>query len=1083
MNHGPATINYADDEQDALDGDFLGTLPADGFAYLEGTMYVRTENPDEFSYVDVTDKPPVGVGGVPGPQGPKGDTGPQGEPGQGFTFQGAYDSGAVYDTSDVVTFGGSSYIALVDGVTAIQPGTDPASWAAFAIGGSAGPAGPAGPQGPAGTSGGTVGVFDVQAYGAVANGSTSDRIAIQNAINAAAAAGGGVVQLMKGTHVLGGALTIAPNYAGMVTIRGQGRSATKIKLTANTAMLGVSGTVDATYQRVTVEDLTIDANSLTSGHVVFSCFIAANFDDWTFRRIDTINVGGIRSGSGRRNIDFTVRSTAANSWVEGATIYTITNITIQDCRFGVSGGGGNTGVLIEGFVSSGDTGTARKQLTAPWISPTWIDNILIERVYHKAQDTVPTALQGSAGFQVGQAAQCGQVVLRDCVSYNAADVNYEMDSVSDLLMEGCYANGCVSEGYYIVNLGGEAGNNPNVAERFAHTQTDGSGTPAMAQNIRLINCIAVLSGTDGAIRINDRRGRIGNVIMEGCKVRGYVRVQAAPPKLTIRDLEVQAPEERVYTSNNNNTVVKGLQLELQGGKSDVLIDGYKFNVFGTLDSSGFTGNTYEARMFQLVSASSAHIEARHLTYNFNPAVIGTGAIGLRHVVTYMSMTTRQAIAAGSTPISTNLASVLDTDNTISHAQSDSNGVFPLVGQEAIPQRYALLVNPVGDFGNYVVRESTDHSMRWKFKVGNTLAGFKVGAFGRMTRTLLTADSTTFVEAYVCDDGTKSYLCLDKVIRNTRTSLLGAIVDGGAGTISTVGTAAISTAITAAGGNGAAMIAATGEFSDRGIQLASRLTTGGEGTIRILCQGNTFRATYGVTAFSAFTATGDADVSATLSASADLAALGSPRVGYAGWSAIFMNGAARLGNATTGGVWDEISLLVDPLFEQVRVVKAQGHISANSYSRPLWLNPSTASPYTSTAPNTALRIEGKLRYRKFDHSGLSMAKNGTATPVTDASTLAAYDSQIEMADGNWIDPPQPAAITVGSSPFTYTNADHVNEDVSTYGGTVSEIAISRDSGATFNVINSTTGTTVRLGVGDQLKVTYSVAPTMRKVPIL
>lgn len=55
-----------------------------------------------------------------------------------------------------------------------------------------------------GASGGSL--FNVKSYGAIGDGSTDDTSAIQAAIDAAAAAGGGVVYFPAGTYIVGGAL-------------------------------------------------------------------------------------------------------------------------------------------------------------------------------------------------------------------------------------------------------------------------------------------------------------------------------------------------------------------------------------------------------------------------------------------------------------------------------------------------------------------------------------------------------------------------------------------------------------------------------------------------------------------------------------------------------------------------------------------------------------------------------------------------------------------------------------------------------------------------------------------------------------
>lgn len=69
---------------------------------------------------------------------------------------------------------------------------------------------------------------------------------------------------------------------------------------------------------------------------------------------------------------------------------------------------------------------------------------------------------------------------------------------------------------------------------------------------------------------------------------------------------------------------------------------------------------------------------------------------------------------------------------------------------------------------------------------------------------------------------------------------------------------------------------------------------------------------------------------------------------------------------------------------------------------------------------------------------------------------------------------PAAITVGASPFTYTNSFQQNQSVQVNAGTISQIVLVRNAVAT--------GTGVIAGVftlspGDALKITYTVAPAM------
>ena len=118
----------------------------------------------------------IGLTGDTGPQGPLGLTGPQGFPGTAgatgtsFVFRTAFNASASYAINDVVSFGGSSYVAIAAnaGPSNPTPDTNTDAWSVMAqqgaVGaagavGSTGPAGPQdpigvdGPQGPAGAAG------------------------------------------------------------------------------------------------------------------------------------------------------------------------------------------------------------------------------------------------------------------------------------------------------------------------------------------------------------------------------------------------------------------------------------------------------------------------------------------------------------------------------------------------------------------------------------------------------------------------------------------------------------------------------------------------------------------------------------------------------------------------------------------------------------------------------------------------------------------------------------------------------------------------------------------------------------------
>jgi hypothetical protein len=79
--------------------------------------------------------------------------------------------------------------------------------------------------------------------------------------------------------------------------------------------------------------------------------------------------------------------------------------------------------------------------------------------------------------------------------------------------------------------------------------------------------------------------------------------------------------------------------------------------------------------------------------------------------------------------------------------------------------------------------------------------------------------------------------------------------------------------------------------------------------------------------------------------------------------------------------------------------------------------------------------------------------------------------------NGLPPAAEAAVTPGASPYTYSAP--VRGSVIVNGGTVSAIAFSRD-GVTFYSTGQTAGMFL-LNAADQLRITYTVLPTVTFVP--
>jgi hypothetical protein len=130
---------------------------------ISGDLYYATDTQELFLCAGGSMFAMAGIlnGGISldsvGPQGPVGATGLAG---QSFSWRGEWNTGNTYPPNDVVSYGGSVYIARVLSIHILP--TNTAFWDLFAAGGAqgvqgvqgpTGATGATGPQGPAGSGG------------------------------------------------------------------------------------------------------------------------------------------------------------------------------------------------------------------------------------------------------------------------------------------------------------------------------------------------------------------------------------------------------------------------------------------------------------------------------------------------------------------------------------------------------------------------------------------------------------------------------------------------------------------------------------------------------------------------------------------------------------------------------------------------------------------------------------------------------------------------------------------------------------------------------------------------------------------
>ena len=177
------------------------------------------------------------------------------------------------------------------------------------------------------------GVYNVKHFGATGDGSTDDTAAIQAAIDAAEAAGGGEVYFPRGTYAIESA--IACTDADSVSLGG---NATIVATAANTGAMFAITTSDC----FTVEDLVFDGNDLAKW--------GFDFKGCSELTLDGIEVFDMDEPAGSGNYAAGVR--IGNSGATGGTGVTITDCYIHDITSTVNNA--SRGIVFYTYSSSGD---------------------------------------------------------------------------------------------------------------------------------------------------------------------------------------------------------------------------------------------------------------------------------------------------------------------------------------------------------------------------------------------------------------------------------------------------------------------------------------------------------------------------------------------------------------------------------------------------------------------------------------------------------------------------------------------------------------------------------------------------------
>lgn len=109
-------------------------------------------------------------------------------------------------------------------------------------------------------------------------------------------------------------------------------------------------------------------------------------------------------------------------------------------------------------------------------------------------------------------------------------------------------------------------------------------------------------------------------------------------------------------------------------------------------------------------------------------------------------------------------------------------------------------------------------------------------------------------------------------------------------------------------------------------------------------------------------------------------------------------------------------------------------------------------------------------------------NGSGNPniVFTANMTIDNDAGITIGNGYQTNATAQSSVTVGTSPYTYTNTSASNQEVLIYGGTITAITFTAKGGTAIDM--NITLSSIVLRVGDALTITYSTAPTISTIQL-
>lgn len=866
--------------------------------------------------------------------------------------------------------------------------------------------------------------------------------AFQAAYTACVAAGGGTISIPPGTYNLlsgtggngNGAISLQQNHPGMVWIRGSGVGVTMIKLSAACRHFvicdGANTGPGALFRYLCESDFTLDGNNIDiSGignyGVIFQMGVSASVNGLYFQRLASINVPRTTQ---RTHISIVCTTNGILGQGVG-NAYTLQNVLLEDFDFGkdrTGGGwsafgiGGYTGAVVpSSMTSSANKYTTGWGSTSGWVNDIEVGNIIVRRGRWDSGASVITNFGTTVGVSIGG------------ISHQKRDSIWHVEGVT-----------CVASGDDNFEFGSALNLNfvncTSDSAFFEGTYFNNVGGMPIPeeQNIRVVgykHLDTYYSGCPPLVVDGSLNGSpFGNFSMRDCQdtilktgnnqsIGGHrSQFLGAIASITIEGYASSSkPSYTAIADGEFWSYGPGFLFALQGGRTRLNIDGASFRLEPRMDANGHTSPGWSVNVLNLSGFTSGLIDIKNVAMHFD--CVKTGTIGT-------SGTVAVRMTAGAS--STGPGGMRQTDNfssnrlTRDYIDETANVADMTVSGGVL----SCTANLTVEHRMLWASNSTATANRCTGPFVDSVLWFK--AIPGATTTLFKAgvvmkrselEPTSYLDCYVDDDGANTRVRIDEVMLGVRTNL--------------------------ATNNSGTRITAAVPFWVRAN------VTGNVVTLDYLSTA----PTDGLNGGTIITTT-----TYTLATAARKLTFGRSALGWGGISFIPQGTDATIDDLNRNALSVMAGRIANVRIEATKNVGAVQVID--------WVNPTVAWS----------RVDG----RWFDLDNFSIGDcDGVTTTVLSASLNTGMMQKIRRSNWDYVAPPVPAAISPGASPYTYTNADAYAEDVAIYAGTVSDISVSRDGGTTFGVVNSTTGATTRLNPGEQVKVTYSVVPTMIKHPVL